>query len=378
MSEKKSNSQKTNANTDQKTEIAIIDERTIRDKIYVVRGVKVMLDVDLAAIYGYTTKAFNQQVKRNEERFPEDFRFQLTAEELDNLSRSQIVTLNSGGGRGSNIKYLPWAYTEAGVYMLMTVLRGDLAIKQSITLIRIFQAMKDYITDTQGLASQRDVLRLSMQTTENTEAIRELQSTVKDQQKLLADQQKAILAIDDQLMDAREQLNETVKKSDLSPLLFQFQKEEQKEILLLNGEPVTADLTYMDIYSKAGKNVYMVDNYISLKTLNLLQTVKSGVSVTVFSDNLGNWLHASDEADFRLQFPNIPIQFITVGGITHDRYIILDYDEPDERIFLCGSSSKDTGIRKISTIVEMNSDGMKKLLHGVVNQMKQNPPLILR
>ena len=374
MSEKKSNGQKTNESADQKTEIAIIDERTIRDKIYVVRGVKVMLDFELAEIYGYETKNFNRQVKNNAARFEgEEFMFRLTKTEFDEILRCKNFTSSWGGTR-----YLPFAFTEQGLYLLMTVLRGDLAIRQSRALVMAFKAMKDYIVETQGLVSQRDILRLSMQTTENTEAIRELQSTVKDQQKLLADQQKAILAIDDQLMDAREQLNETVKKSDLSPLLFQFQKEEQKEILLLNGEPVTANLTYMDIYSKAGKNVYMVDNYISLKTLNLLQTVKAGVSVTVFSDNLGNWLHASDEADFRLQFPNIPIQFITVGGITHDRYIILDYDEPDERIFLCGSSSKDTGIRKISTIVEMNSDGVKKLLHGVVDQMKQNPPLSLR
>ena len=361
------------------TEIAIIDERNIRDKIYEVRGVKVMLDFELAEIYGYETKNFNRQVKNNAERFEGDqFMFQLTNEEVNDLSRCKNFTLNRGTGRGSNIKYNPHAFTEQGVYLLMTVLRGDLAVRQSRALVLAFKAMKDYIIETQGLASQRDVLRLSMQTTENTEAIRELQSTVKDQQKLLADQQKAILAIDDQLMDAREQLNETVKKSDLALVLLQFQKEEQKEILLLNGEPVTADLTYMDIYSKAGKNVYLVDNYISLKTLNLLQTVKAGVSVTVFSDNLGNWLHASDEADFRMQFPGIPIQFITVGGITHDRYIILDYDETEERIFLCGSSSKDTGIRKISTIVEMNSDGVKKLLHGVVDQMKQNPALSLK
>ena len=311
-------------------------------------------------------------------KFNYEFMFQLTDAEVNELSRCKNFTLNRGTGRGSNVKYNPHAFSEQGVYLLMTVLRGELAVKQSRALVMAFKAMKDYIADTQGLASQRDVLRLSMQTTENTETIRELQSTVKDQQKLLVDQQKAILAIDDQLMNAREQLNETVKKSELSPLLFQFQKEEQKEILLLNGEPVTADLTYMDIYSKAGKSVYMVDNYISLKSLNLLQTVKTGVSVTVFSDNLGNWLHASDEADFRLQFPQISIQFITVGGITHDRYIILDYNEPEERIFLCGSSSKDTGIRKISTIVEMNSTGVKQLLHGVVDQMKQNPPLTLK
>ena len=203
------------------TEIAIIDERNIRDKIYEVRGVKVMLDFELAEIYGYETKNFNRQVKNNAERFEGDqFMFQLTNEEVNDLSRCKNFTLNRGTGRGSNIKYNPHAFTEQGVYLLMTVLRGDLAVRQSRALVLAFKAMKDYIIETQGLASQRDVLRLSMQTTENTEAIRELQSTVKDQQKLLEDQQKAILAIDNQLMDAREQLNETVKKSDLSPFAF--------------------------------------------------------------------------------------------------------------------------------------------------------------
>ena len=114
---------------DSTSEMMIVDEQTIRDKIYVIRGVQVMLDFELAEMYGYTTSAFNQQVKRNEERFPVDFRFQLTQEELDNLSKSQNVILNKGSGRGSNVKYFSWAFTEQGVYMLMTVLRGELATK---------------------------------------------------------------------------------------------------------------------------------------------------------------------------------------------------------------------------------------------------------
>lgn len=100
-----------------------------------------MLDSDLARIYGYTTKTFNQQVQRNIEKFDEDFMFQLTDEEYNSL-RSQIVTLN---GRGQHRKYLPYAFTEQGIYMLMTVLKGELAIKQSKTLIRIFKEMKKYI-----------------------------------------------------------------------------------------------------------------------------------------------------------------------------------------------------------------------------------------
>ena len=105
-------------------------------KIYVIRGVKVMLDFELAEIYGYSTKAFNQQVKNNIDKFDDDFRFQLKKEELQNL-KSKNLTSSWGGSR-----YLPWAFTESGIYMLMTVLRGDLAIQQSKALIRTFRAMK--------------------------------------------------------------------------------------------------------------------------------------------------------------------------------------------------------------------------------------------
>ncbi len=269
------------------SEIAIVDERTIRGKIYEVRGVKVMLDVDLAAIYGYTTKAFNQQVKRNEERFPDDFRFQLTAEELEELSRSQNVTLNNGSGRGSNVKYLPWAFSESGVYMLMSVLKGGLAIQQSITLIRVFRAMKEYIVETQEIVAQRDMLRLSLQTNENTEAIRKLQSWMGEQQKAVAGQQELLLAHDDLLAEALEKIGETVKKSDIAPFMEQFElPENAKEYLIREGKPIKADVTYMDIYRKAEKSVYLIDNYINIKTLRLLQSVKSGAAVTVFSDNL--------------------------------------------------------------------------------------------
>lgn len=237
---------------EQSTEIAIVDERTIRNKIYEVRGVKVMLDFELAEIYGYETKNFNRQVKNNAVRFEGDeFMFRLTREELEELSRCKnFTTIQTKGVKGGS-PYLPHAFTEQGVYMLMTVLRSDLAIRQSRALVMAFKAMKDYLIETQGLASQRDVLRLSMQTTENTETIRNLQSAVMDQQRLLADQQKAILAIDDQLMDAREQLGETVKKSDISPIMLKFDlPEDAKEFLIREGHPVKADVAYMDIYAK--------------------------------------------------------------------------------------------------------------------------------
>ena len=124
-------------------QIVVINEENIKEKIYYIRGKQVMIDSDLAKIYGYSTKAFNQQVKNNIDKFDEDFMFRLTNQEVILLSRSKNLTLNKT--RGYNIKYNPYVFTEEGVYMLMTVLKGELAIRQSKALIRIFKSMKDYI-----------------------------------------------------------------------------------------------------------------------------------------------------------------------------------------------------------------------------------------
>lgn len=111
----------------EKTELMTVDN--IRNRVYIIRGQQVMLDYDLADIYGYEVKRLNEQVKRNVARFPDDFMFQLTKEEIpDEFSKSQFATLNeSGDKRGTNIKKMPYAFTEQGIYMLATVLRGELA-----------------------------------------------------------------------------------------------------------------------------------------------------------------------------------------------------------------------------------------------------------
>lgn len=154
------------------TDIAIVSEETLHNKIYNIRGYKVMLDFELAEIYGYETKNFNRQVKNNAAKFEgDDFMFQLTDEELEELSRCKNCTLNRGIGRGSNIKYNPYVFTEQGVYMLMTVLRGELAIKQSRALVRTFKKMKDYIIDNRELIGQREYIQLSIKTMENTNGL---------------------------------------------------------------------------------------------------------------------------------------------------------------------------------------------------------------
>ena len=148
-----------------------ITAESLKTKIYVVRGQQVMLDMDLAEIYGYTTKTFNQQVKNNIVRFPEDFRFQLTKGEADELSRSKNLTsMQTAGIKGGRV-YLPYAFTEQGIYMLMSVLKGDLATRQSIALVRLFKAMKDYIQNDPLLIESTNLARLSLQVSDNAKDI---------------------------------------------------------------------------------------------------------------------------------------------------------------------------------------------------------------
>ena len=167
-------------NKEEQQEIVLINEGVLRSKIYMVRGQKVMLDFELAEIYGYTTTKFNQQVKNNIEKFEEDFMFQLTKEEFENLMSKNLTS--SWGGR----RKLPRVFTEQGIYMLMTVLKGELATKQSKALIRTFKKMKDYIIDNQNLIGQREYLLLSMQVSENLFETMNLRSDLRDVEQRMA------------------------------------------------------------------------------------------------------------------------------------------------------------------------------------------------
>ena len=124
------------------TKAMIIPDELVINKIYLIRGQKVMVDRDLAKLYGVPTKAFNQAVKRNAERFPGDFMFRLTKKEWESL-RSQIVTLEIG--RGKYPKYLPYVFTEQGVAMLSSVLNSETAIRVNIQIIRVFTKMRELL-----------------------------------------------------------------------------------------------------------------------------------------------------------------------------------------------------------------------------------------
>ena len=131
--------------------IVPIDPHDIQSRMLVVRNQAVLLDRDVAALYGVETKVLNQAVKRNSERFPDGYILTMTAEEC---SRSQIVTLN--GGRGSNIKYLPHVFTERGLYMLATILKGERAVRTTLAIVETYAQVRSMVSDMEALQDKRD------------------------------------------------------------------------------------------------------------------------------------------------------------------------------------------------------------------------------
>ncbi len=344
---------------DKKDEIMLVNQESLTEKIYIIRGQKVMLDFELAEIYGYETKRFNEQVKNNIEKFDDDFRFQLTKEEWENL-RSKISTSKSETGSGGR-RYLPYVFSEAGIYMLMTVLKGELAVKQSKALIRTFKQMKDYIVENQGLIGQREFLQLSMQITSNVVEMQDLR--------------RDLMNVEDKVAGLVDNLGNVVHKSELSELILDLSNPQLKYgFLLLNGEPIEANLAYKDIYSIAKKSIYIVDNYIGVKTLVLLKDIPSSVEITIFSDNVGKGLHTLEYQDFCKEYPFRKIKFQKSGGEFHDRYIIIDWNTDKQRIYHCGASSKDAG-QRITTISEVVD---QVVYADLINKLLKNPILKLK
>ena len=231
-----------------KDEIAVIEinEEFMKQKLYEFRGCKVLLDADLAEVYGYELKAFNQQVKRNIERFQNDMMFQLSDNEVEYL-RSQFVTANISSKSRSN----PYVFTEQGVYMLMTVLKGELAVRQSIALVRTFKRMKDYILENCDLIGQREILQLSMETANNRIEINKINSDM--------------ISLEKQISDVAEGLKDVVTKSELADMMNSFVSDDDDEKwLMLNAKFSSADAVYESIYKQAKSSIYVVDNYIGL------------------------------------------------------------------------------------------------------------------
>ena len=362
--------------SDEETTIIELTEKNIESMIYEIRGQKIMLDFDLARIYGYTTKRFNEQVKNNIEKFPEDFMFRLSKEELDNLQRctfctpdkseikpeenerSQIMTMKisgaeseesswskkstlnkSGDKRGYNTKYLPYAFTEQGIYMLMTVLKGELAVKQSLAIIRLFKRMKDYIISSDGLLSTNELLRLSRQVNENKESIASLKE---DNQEI---------------------------KNQLQIVMDNFVDPSSYELfIILNGQKMKADIAYQTIYSLAKHSIIIIDDYIGVKTLDLLLSAKKEVEIFIVSDNVSRNSVKPEYVDDFINESGTKITIKPSNGLCHDRLIVIDYQTPSERVYSSGASSKDAG-NSMTTIMKI---GHPELYHSLIEKLVFN------
>ena len=296
--------------------IQILDKQTIESMIYTIRGQKVMLDFDLAKIYGYSTKAFNQQVERNVDKFPNRYRFQLTEEEQDMVLWSQNVTANKITMR----RNLPYAFTEQGIYMLMTVLKGDLATKQSIALIDTFKEMKDYLIENHSFEEVNEVIKLTNVVNEHSNRIDKIEN-----------------------------------KLDVVMENF-IDESSYKHFVIKDGDKIEADIAYQNIYKKAKKEIIIIDDYIDIKTLQHLKVIKEGVKVIIISDNIAK----NNINNNYLKDANMNIIFKR-NGIFHDRYIVLDYNTDYEEIYHCGASSKDAG-NKVGAINKVNDKSVYKEL----------------
>ena len=277
-------------------EMTVIDRNSIESKILNIRNKQVMLDSELAAIYGIETKVFNQAVKRNIERFPDEFRFQLTEEEMNTFfkpaSRSQIVTLNSSGNlRGSNIKYRPNAFTEQGVAMLFAVLRSETAVKVSIEIMNAFVQMRHYLQENANIIS-----RLT-----NTET--KLLEHDKNFEKIFA-----------------------ALESNPKP---------KKEGVFFQGQIFDAYVFFQNIIQKAKKEIILIDGYVDLTVLEQLSKKKSGVQVMIYTDSKTK-ISALDVQKFNLQYPQLILNHTSK---MHDRFLIID----NKTVYHIGASLKDLG-----------------------------------
>ena len=324
-------------------ELTTIDN--ICNRVYVIRGQQVMLDYDLADIYGYEVRRLNEQVKRNIARFPEDFMFQLTKGEIpEDFLKSQIATLNEHGNkRGLHIKKLPYAFTEQGIYMLATVLRGELAEQQSIFIMRAFREMRHYIKQNQQFVTQSEMHLVSARVSE-----------ISVQMSNMADRQKK----------TEQDIQVIQKNIDILNENFVSDKD-FKNFVVYKGQKFEADAAYIDIYQKAKKSIYVVDDYVNTKTLQLLSQKQAGVEVILFTENghgKRGFLTTAVVNDFIQEYPPLRIK---PNEDCHDRLIVLDYGLPTEQAYHCGASSKDAGKKlcAINMILETS------MIHPVIDKL---------
>ena len=294
----------------------IITKKNIKNMIYEVRGKQVMLDSDLAELYGCAngTKDINKAVKRNIERFPEDFYFKLSEKEIKNnmelCSRFHFGTLKLK--QGNNLKYLPHVFTEQGVAMLASVLKTEVAAKVSVNIMRAFVEMRKFINN------NRDVFKRII--------------SIENDLKLLNDKQ--------------------VHNDEKFEILFnKFNNEGIKEKIFYDGEIYDAYSLLINIIREAKNKIIIIDNYIDKTIFDILSYKDENIKVEIWTKEEKIKL---DYDKFNLQYENVEIKKV---NHIHDRFIIID----DNKLYHVGASLKDLG-KKCFAINKMNKENIDYLM----------------
>lgn len=261
-------------------------------QIFTVRNVQVMLDSHLASLYQVETRTFNQAVKRNLERFPEEFRFQLTESEWQSL-RSQFVILEkeeNKNAKGKHRKYLPYAFTEQGIAMLSTVLRSEVAIQVSIKIMQAFVQMRHTLLNNAGV-------------------IQRLENVERKQIEMSGQLEQVFLALEG--------------------------NKPRTQGIFFDGETFDAYTFAADLIRKAESSIILIDNYLDDSVLTLFSKRKLGVDVTLYTKTISRQL-ALDLERYNSQYEPITIKPFSQS---HDRFLILDRTE----LYHIGASLKDLG-----------------------------------
>ena len=271
------------------TDLVSAQANDIRNLVYFIRGQQVMLDNDLAMLYQVETKVFNQAVARNIERFPQNFRFQLSKEEYDSL-RSQFVTSKGRGGR----RYLPYVFTEQGIEMLSGILRSDIAVQVSIRIMNTFVEMRRFIANNALLFEKVSKIEL-------------------------------------QQLEFQKQTDEKFAK------VFRYIDNhlESDQKIFFDGQIYDAFSFIITLIQKAQKEIKLIDGYVDINTLNILSKKNHGVNVLIYTYP-GAGLSNHDIALFNAQYPMLNVMRTNVF---HDRFMILD----NSIVYHIGESLKDAG-----------------------------------
>lgn len=265
----------------------IKSELSIQQQIIVLRGKQTLLDRDLAKIYQVDTKVLNQAVKRNIERFPEEFRFQLTKEEFENW-KSQIVTSNMDK---MGLRKTPYAFTEQGVAMLSSVLRSDIAIQVSIQIMKAFVAMRQSYLTNQEITTRISSLEIKQQFTD-------------------------------------EKVNQLFKALEQNEFPLSYG-------IFYDGEIFDAYKFALDLIKSAKRSIMLIDNYVDENTFTMLANRNEKVKITVFTSQLNEKLQLT-LTKYHEQYPQIELKQLKKS---HDRFLIIDEIE----LYHLGASLKDLG-----------------------------------